>query len=118
MDISLQLEPQLPPDSDYILHKVQQDIMKDIEEMDNVLTILNNHIILEGMIMKSMAPLADNPINQLILIAYLYAFIRCNKEISNSDGLNRLYLRHIYLYSYAMKILNYDDYPECEFIND
>jgi hypothetical protein len=39
------------------LNDVQQGVMKHVEKMDDVLSLLNNHFLLESMIMSSMASL-------------------------------------------------------------
>jgi hypothetical protein len=75
----LQLSAQSTPQKYNDLNEVQNDIMTVATKKDNVLPLLNNHILLESMVMNSMALLEDNPINRLIPAAHLCAFIRFNK---------------------------------------
>jgi hypothetical protein len=65
--------------------------------------------------MKNMAPLQDKPFNRLIPGAYLYSFIRLNREPIGSK-FNGVYLQELSLYSYARKTLQDIGYPDCEFI--
>jgi hypothetical protein len=123
LDQSIQVEESLQlPAQDSVqnypdLVDVQNGVMKDIERMEDVLPLLNNHILLESMIMNSMTSLQDNPINKLIPATHLCAFIRFNKMLAN-NSFNRAYLNHMSLSSYARKILKFNNFPECQFIND
>jgi hypothetical protein len=114
---SLQLFSQSTYFADEDLCNKQYAIISDIEKMDDVLSLLNNYLILESMIMKSMSPLSDKSMARLIPAAYLQAFIRVNKNLV-SDNFHRVHLRQICLYSYAIKILKYNNYPGCEFLKD
>jgi hypothetical protein len=118
VDESLQLPPHEMPqyvDTKYL--DLEGRIVRDMEEVADVLPLLSNHILLESMVMKNMAPLQDNPFNRLIPAAYLYSFIRHNQgPIGNS--FNTTYLRQLSLYSYAKKVLQSSEYPGCDFIKD
>jgi hypothetical protein len=117
VDASLQLPDQLPPGirKDYLT--MQTFIISDVEKMKDVLPMLNNHFLLEGIVMGSMAPLSDTPAKRLIPAAYLYAFLRFNYHIAGYDDgeFNKEYLTNLGLYSYVIKILHETGYPGCEY---
>jgi hypothetical protein len=114
VDPSLQLPPQaLPQYADSRHLETEQAIIRNVEQVKDVLPLLNNHILLESMIMKDMTPLQDKPFQRLIPGAYLYSFIRLNQRPIGSS-FNRKYLQQISLYSYALKVLYDPAYPGCE----
>jgi hypothetical protein len=117
VDASLQLPDQLTPATHKDYLTMQAAIIKDVERMKDVLPMLNNHFLLEGMVMESMAPLSDTPANRLIPAAYLYAFVRFNYHIAgvNDGEFNKEYLTNLGLYSYAVKLLHETGYPGCEY---
>jgi hypothetical protein len=91
-------------------------IIRDAEKMKDILPILNNHNILEGIVMESMAPLSDTLANRLIPVAYLYAFTRFNRRTGGGDdNFNKAYLKNLGLYSYIGKLLHQTGFPGCEY---
>jgi hypothetical protein len=117
VDASLQLPQQLTPDADKEYLTMQCAIIRDVERIKDVLPILNNHFILESIVMESMAPLSDTPANRLIPVAYLYAFTRFNHHIeeANDGKFNEDYLRNLGLYSYVIKLLHQTGYTGREY---
>jgi hypothetical protein len=97
--------------------EIKNDIIINIHNMDDLLPLLNSHIILESISMKSVARMSDNFMNRLIVAAYLYAFIGFHTVLLHEKFL-RVYLRHVQLYTHAMKILKFNNYPGCDFINE
>jgi hypothetical protein len=82
---------------------------------DDLLPILTNHWILESIVMKSISPVSIEQFSRLIPAACLYSFIQFNKKLK-SDKFFRLYLKRMYLCSFARKMLTNNDYPGCDFI--
>jgi hypothetical protein len=115
--LSIQLSKQSTSAVDHDLHITQYAIMNDIEKMNDILPILNNHNILKSIIMESMASLSDKLGNGSIPVAYLYAFIRSNKDLTSGD-FNKAYLRYLGLYNYAMKLLKQTNFLGCEFLKN
>jgi hypothetical protein len=85
---------QLPKQSIYladtpvVYRDMQNASMNDIDKMDDNLPLLNNHYILESIVMKSVAPLSENSMSRLTPAAYymlLLDLIRYSWKI-NSYG--------------------------------